>query len=117
MGAHFRLPCFPGATWSEIASAIAGLKIQATNVYAAEAEAQLTYDAIDWTVPSALIVSNEAHGLGEEARRLASMGGGLIAIPMLGGTESLNAAVATAVILFEAARQRRAVQPSGGNAG
>ncbi|HYP18483.1 MAG TPA: RNA methyltransferase [Chloroflexia bacterium] len=107
MGAHFRLPCFPDATWPVIEASLANLGIQAANIYAAEVGATLNYDEVDWNAPAALIVSNEARGLGEEARQLATRGGGLLAIPMLGGTESLNAAVATAVILFEAARQRR----------
>ena len=114
MGAHFRLPCFPDATWSQIETSLANLGIPAAGVYAAEAEGSLTYDAVNWNAPAAMIVSNEAHGLGEEARRLATKGGGLLAIPMAGGTESLNAAVATAVILFEAARQRRGGLGAGG---
>ena len=107
MGAHFRLPSYPEASWDKIRDGLVALGVPPTNVYAAEADAQLSYDQVDWKSPSALIVSNEAHGLGEEARNFAGAGGGLISIPMLGGTESLNAAVAAAVILFEAARQRR----------
>ncbi|HVF99117.1 MAG TPA: RNA methyltransferase [Chloroflexia bacterium] len=107
MGAHFRLPCFPDATWPGIEASVAKLSIQAAGIYAAEAVAPRPYDEVNWNAPAALIVSNEARGLGEAARQLAIRGGGLLAIPMLGGTESLNAAVATAVILFEAARQRR----------
>lgn len=112
MGAHFRLPSYPDAMWDEIAQGLAALGIPATNIYAAESEAQHAYDQVDWATPSALIVSNEAHGLGDEARRLAEGGGGLVTIPMSGGTESLNAAVAAAVILFEAARQRRTDTPT-----
>jgi TrmH family RNA methyltransferase len=107
MGAHFRLPSFPDAPWHDIEAGLSDLGIEASHVYAAEAGALLPYDSADWTAPSALVVSNEAHGLGEEARQLATRGGALVAIPMHGGTESLNAAIAAAVILFEAARQRR----------
>jgi TrmH family RNA methyltransferase len=53
---------------------------------------------------SALIIGSEAHGAGPEARALAQ---GEVAIPMAAATESLNAAIAAAIILFEAARQRR----------
>lgn len=107
MGAHFRLQCFPESDWREISAALEKLGIDRQHIFAAEADATVTYDRADWTAPSALIVSNEAHGLGPEARELATGGGGFISIPMLGGTESLNAAVAASVILFEAARQRR----------
>lgn len=107
MGAHFRLPCFPEASWGDIEAGLRALGVEPDGVYAADADAPLTYDQPEWSAPCALIVSNEAHGLGEEARTFATGGGGLISIPMVGGTESLNAAIATAVILFEAARQRR----------
>jgi TrmH family RNA methyltransferase len=49
------------------------------------------------------LVSNEAHGPSSEARARSVA----ITIPMQGALESLNAAIAGAVILFEAARQRR----------
>jgi len=63
----------------------------------------MPYFAADWRQPSALIIGNEAHGLSEDARMLARSP---IGIPMHGRTESLNAAVAGSVILFEALRQR-----------
>jgi TrmH family RNA methyltransferase len=73
-------------------------------VWLADAGGELTYDAVEWTRPVALIVGGEADGPGAEARSLAQA---TIGIPMKADTESLNTAAATAVILFEAARQRR----------
>ena len=73
------------------------------NLYLAEAAAQLAYDQVDWRVPCALVVGGEASGAGAAARAASTA----IAIPMHSGVESLNAAVAGSVILFEAARQRR----------
>jgi TrmH family RNA methyltransferase len=105
MGVHFRLPTFPDEEWPIIGASLAKLDIPSTRIFATDAGASSAYDAVDWIVPSALIVSNEAQGLSDEARRAA--GGGLLTIPMAGGTESLNAAIASAAILFEAARQRR----------
>ncbi len=58
---------------------------------------------IDYTVPTALVVGAEWDGISEEAIKGADH---MIAIPMLGMVESLNVSVATAVILFEAQRQR-----------
>ncbi|MDI3316030.1 MAG: RNA methyltransferase [Bacillota bacterium] len=55
--------------------------------------------------PVAVVVGNEAGGVSEEIRRRAEA----VTIPMEGG-ESLNAAVAGAMILYEAARQRAAIQ-------
>ncbi len=100
MGAHFRLPLVQDLGWDEIEDAL----LPYDNVYAADARAQMPYYAVDWRQPSVLIVGNEANGVGEEGRQRATK---LIAIPMAESVESLNAAVAGSVILFEAARQRR----------
>ncbi len=105
MGVHFRLPTFPDQEWAKIVASLAKLDVPPSRIFAADAAATSRYDSVDWTLPSALVVSNEAQGLSQEARRTAA--GGLLTIPMHGGTESLNAAIASAVILFEAARQRR----------
>ncbi|NQV29905.1 MAG: RNA methyltransferase [Candidatus Marinimicrobia bacterium] len=58
---------------------------------------------IDWTKPSAIILGNENRGVSTEMTDLADKN---IIIPMFGMVESLNVSVATAVILFEACRQR-----------
>jgi len=99
MGAHMRLAITQDLPWDAIAERL-GLVDQ---VYAADAEASMPYFAADWRQPSALIIGNEAHGLSEDARALARSP---IGIPMQGRAESLNAAVAGSVILFEALRQR-----------
>jgi TrmH family RNA methyltransferase len=62
------------------------------------------YAALDWSIPTALFLGNEASGLEPEA--LAAIGGA-VAIPMEGRAESLNVGVACAVLCFEALRQRR----------
>lgn len=97
MGAHFRVP-IAEMDWSAIASACDGM-----NVYLADGGGDLRYDAADWSRPWALIIGGEAHGAGDEARALATA---RVSIPMAAATESLNAAVAAGVILFEAARHR-----------
>lgn len=101
MGAHFRVPIRPldEAARAEII-ARCPLRVVAT------AEAELPYDMVDWRQPAALIIGSEAAGVGEAGRDLATASA---AIPLAGGVESLNAGVAGAVILFEAARQRRGV--------
>jgi TrmH family RNA methyltransferase len=98
MGAHLRVPVHQQA-WPEIAVASQGLR-----VWLAAAGGALPYTEVNWREPSALIIGSEAHGAGSEASALAS---GAVVIPMYVATESLNAAVAAGVILFEAARQRR----------
>ncbi len=97
-GAHFRLPMATQG-WGRIAEAIAGCR-----VYLAAAEGERTYTDVDWREPVALIVGGEAAGTGERAQALAKE---TVSIPMAAGVESLNAAVAAAVLLFEVARQRR----------
>ena len=97
MGAHFRLPIL-ALSWPEIAEALTDVQVLLADVRAVRA-----YHEVDWTQPSALIIGGEAHGASREAKELAAA---TIAIPMHGGAESLNAAVAASVILFEAARQR-----------
>jgi TrmH family RNA methyltransferase len=102
-GAHFRLPMRVATDWGSIREVVAGL-----TVYLAGAEGGVFYDRVNWREPSALIVGSEAHGAGREAKSLAKA---RVAIPMVGGAESLNAAVATGILLFEMARQRALVTP------
>lgn len=68
-------------------------------------------DAADLDGAFALLIGNEAHGLGGEV--LAGCDA-RVCIPMEGAVESLNAAVAGAVVLFEAARRRRRAESRGG---
>jgi TrmH family RNA methyltransferase len=96
MGAHFRVPIVE-MDWDKI-----GAYCRALAVYLADAEGDLSHDAVDWSAAWALIIGSEAHGAGSEAERLAQQ---RVYIPMAAATESLNAAIAAAVILFEAARQ------------
>jgi TrmH family RNA methyltransferase len=75
-----------------------------TTIVAADgAPGALPYTSVDWQRPHALIIGNEAHGLSAAAHAIAQQ---RIAIPMHYGVESLNAAMAATVILFEAQRQR-----------
>ncbi|MDX1613818.1 MAG: RNA methyltransferase [Candidatus Promineifilaceae bacterium] len=99
MGAHLRLPV-QALSWSAIADMVNGLTVW----LAAAAGDARAYDTVDWRRPAALIIGSEAAGAGPQAQRLA---GGTVAIPMARATESLNAAMAAAILLFEAARQRR----------
>jgi RNA methyltransferase, TrmH family len=99
MGAHFRVPIRPFGP-EEAAMLADRLPLRVV----ASADADRSYDAIDWTGPTALVVGGEAEGVGPE---LTAWGTGAACIPLAMGVESLNAAVAGAVILFEAARQRR----------
>jgi tRNA G18 (ribose-2'-O)-methylase SpoU len=65
--------------------------------------AEREHTQFDWTIPRALIVGAEASGLEQDEIALADEA---LRIPMQPPVESLNVAVATAIILYEAARQR-----------
>jgi RNA methyltransferase, TrmH family len=96
MGAHFRVPVIE-ADWDAI-----GQYCYNKQVYVADGEGDVRYDAVGWSAAWVLIIGGEADGAGQEARALAQ---GRVYIPMAAATESLNAAIAAGVILFEAARQ------------
>ena len=98
MGAHFHTP-IRRATWEDIRAALDGAE-----VWLAEAGPGQPYDAVDWRGRAALIVGGEAEGASPEGRVLAA--GRRVTIPMARDVDSLNAAMAAVVVLFEAARQR-----------
>ena len=101
MGAHFHVP-WRRASWESIREIVAGMP-----VWLAESAGGTPYDAVPWTQGTALIVGGEAEGAGSTARELAA--GHHVVIPMARGVESLNVAIATAILLFEAARHRRRI--------
>ncbi len=74
-------------------------------------EGGVDYATQDLTVPSAVVLGNEAAGLAVPA--LQPYLDELVSIPMPGGAESLNVGTAAAVLCFEAVRQRRHGAPSG----
>lgn len=99
MGAHFRLPIIPMG-WDEIQRVGESAKLK---VMIADMEGESCWET-DLRPPLALIVGGEAEGASEQARRLASQ---KISIPMAGRAESLNAAAAGSVLMFEVMRQRK----------
>ena len=98
MGAHFHLPVL-ALDWADIQARLRGL-----NVFLADMAGPLTCWQADFRPPLALIIGGEAEGASEPARRLAQW---LISIPMPGKAESLNAAMAGAILMFEVVRQRQ----------
>jgi len=93
MGAHFAVP-LRVAAWEMIADALLGIP----RVYLADARGEIVYTRADWSRPVALIVGGEAEGASDDAKKIATA---RVSIPMRGGAESLNAAMAATVLLFE----------------
>ena len=98
MGGHFGLAIHADLTWEEINARRRGLR-----TVVAEADAPLRAWEYDWTRPVMLVVGGEAHGASERAAKLAD---DRVRIPMVPSAESLNAAIACGMLLYEAIRQR-----------
>lgn len=102
MGAHFSLPVI-AMTWGEIIQKWSEQK-ELTGLYLAESSQGKPIWEIDLTKPAWIIIGGEAEGAGAEARNAATE---MTMIPMPGKSESLNAAIAAGIILFEIVRQRQ----------
>lgn len=97
MGAHFRLP-IRVLDWKGIRLHLKGLQ-----VFLADMAGTVPSWQADFRLPLALIVGGEAEGASAEARKLAQQ---QVYIPMPGKAESLNAAAAGAILMFEVVRRR-----------
>jgi TrmH family RNA methyltransferase len=105
-GSVFRLPVLAASAINSIARLReAGLRIFATAVSAAH-PADLV-NLVDLTGPVAILIGNEGNGVPQP---ISAMADGAITIPCPGPVESLNAAIATSILLYEASRQRRGPQ-------
>lgn len=101
MGSVFRMPFWYA---EDLTGAIQDMKVQGVTTYAAHLGGDCDYDEPDYRKPSAFFIGNEGNGLRDEVAELADY---YLKIPMAGKVESLNAAIAAAVLMFEAGRQRR----------
>lgn len=102
MGSHFRVPLWTDVPFSD---ALAWCATRGIQTVSTELHATQTHTSIDWRQPRAVILGPESDGLSSSEIAAA---GERIRIPMHAPVESLNAAVALAVVLYEAARQREA---------
>jgi len=100
-GSLFHLPLVRGGTFGEVAATLTAMKFQ---LVGAVAHGGADYASFDFGPRPAIVFGNEAAGLGAET--LATLDQ-LITVPIAGGAESLNVAMAATVISFELARRRR----------
>jgi 23S rRNA (guanosine2251-2'-O)-methyltransferase len=92
------------ATVVNIARALEEVKEAGVWTVGFAGEGTEAYDAVDFTLPTAIVVGGEGDGLRRLTRERCDR---LVRIPMSGSVDSLNVSVAAGVALFEAARQRR----------
>ena len=110
MGAILRLPF---VTVPQLDDVFNVLKSKNITTYAAALEASVPYNTADYTQGCALLIGNEGNGLKKETlEKVTASGGCTIHIPMAGKTESLNASVSAAILMYEAARQRSFISHS-----
>jgi TrmH family RNA methyltransferase len=102
MGAHFHLPI--------ISLDLPDIKVllkerpQPINIFLADLQSNTSIWETDLSQPCTILVGSEAEGPSQDAFNVADK---IIHIPMPGKSESLNAAAAAAILLFEAVRQRQ----------
>ncbi|MBW4486904.1 MAG: RNA methyltransferase [Trichocoleus desertorum ATA4-8-CV12] len=99
-GQWFRLPM---AVSADLKTVVADYQAQGMQVVATLPDAALTYWEADLRQPTLILLGNEGAGLSEEVATLADQ---QVKIPLRSGVESLNVAIAAALILYEAQRQR-----------
>lgn len=100
MGSIYRVPFL---YTESIAEAIERLKRNNISVFAAHLKGERFYSELNFTRGTAFLIGNEGNGLKDETAALADV---YLKIPMEGRVESLNAGVASAILMYEAHRQR-----------
>ena len=99
-GSVFRLPMIHAG----VDECFSRLCEEGIRVLTTAARSGIAAEAVDFTIPTALLIGNEGNGVPDE---IAARADGAVTIPCPGAVESLNASVAAGVLLYEASRQRR----------
>jgi TrmH family RNA methyltransferase len=100
MGSAFRVPIWTEVSYADV---IAQCRERGVRTIGAAAKASTTYTEVNWRGSCALIVGPESTGLSSDELAVVDEA---VRIPMKGSAESLNVAVATGILLYEANRQR-----------
>lgn len=100
MGSIYRVPF---SYVDDLGDAVSRLKETGISVYAAHLKGEKFYDEVEYS-NAAFLIGNEGNGLKDETADMADC---YIKIPMQGQLESLNAAVASAILMYEFGRQKR----------
>ncbi len=100
MGSIYRVPFI---YVEDLQQTLAQIHEKGIHTYAAHLQGQEYYDSFSFREPTAFLIGNEGNGLSREVAEAARH---YLKIPMEGKVESLNAGVATALLMYEAHRQR-----------
>ena len=99
MGSIFRLGfSFPAS----LPDALSGLKKNGYSVLSSQLDGEPFYDRHDVSASFVLVIGNEGNGISDEVRSVATH---RLCLPMRGGAESLNAAVAAGIMMYDLIRQ------------
>lgn len=101
MGAVYRVPFLYAEDFTAL---LQELRKQDVRLLAAHLKGKKNFDKADYSGKVGILIGNEANGLSEEASELANE---KVLIPMAGNVESLNAAVAAALLMYEAFRNQK----------
>ena len=100
MGAIYRLPFVIG----KLEEYLPAMKAQGIHIYGTQLEEADNYDTMDYQKSTAFLFGNEGNGLRAE---IANHAEAFVKIPMDGQGESLNVAIAAAILMYEVRRQRQ----------
>ncbi|WP_461811776.1 TrmH family RNA methyltransferase [Faecalimonas sp.] len=101
MGSIYRMPFL---YVENLEKTIEEVKKQKIKVYAAHLQGKNNYDEENYKSGCAFLIGNEGNGLSQEIAEMADI---WVKIRMHGQVESLNAAIASSILMFEVCRQRR----------
>lgn len=103
MGSIFTMPLYACDFLPDI---LLDLREKSFEIYATALEESVDYTEADYARGSVFVIGNEGSGISEEVFSVCSQ---KIHIPMFGKAESLNAAIAAAIVMYEAVNQRRKI--------
>lgn len=101
MGSVYRVPV---AAAEDFCDAVKCMKNRGITVAAAHLKGNIAYDKADYGNRCAFLIGNEGNGLSDAAAAAADI---LVKIPMKGEVESLNAAAAATILMYDVAAKRR----------
>ena len=101
MGSIYRMPVI---YIEDLLELLKIFKQKGIKSYAAHLDGKNSYDKENYQAGTAILIGNEGNGLRDEVANSADV---WVQIPMQGQVESLNAAIAASILMFEVYRQRR----------